>query len=402
MIKMLFSSALCLILCVSLSASENPTVSQEELDALSRSLTSQLDKEEEARSQAYSKVSTKNEKAEEVDKEKIEILIRSQERNYVTGLSIDGGGIRGLMPALWVEEIERITNRPIYKLFNYVGGTSIGGILSLGYTAPVNDGKPLSSRIFVELFEKRGEEIFPQRSKYNIFGKIYDGFREITHAHYDRTSLENLLKEYFKEIKLDQTLSNVMVTSVNSMKHDPFLFKSFEDIHRDCALWRIGCATSAAPTFFPSYAFENGIELVDGGLYANNPTSLLMRSMYDSALKKDEYLLPLEVIMVSLGTGEAPVNVIPSNAGWANAAQPVIDTLMNTSSRAVHQSMSTFFPEKQYLRINPELGRDMSLDSVSFKDISHLKEIAASQYEEIENFFNGDESKFRKQLESND
>ena len=384
-----------------ISMSEASLVSQKELNDLSQDLTLRLETEEERRSKYMPSTESKG-KTEEVDKEKIEILIRSQERNYVTGISIDGGGMRGIMPALWVEEIEKITNRPVHKLFNHVGGTSIGGILALGYTAPVNNGKPLSSRTFVELFEKRGEEIFPQRSKYNIFGKIYDKFREIIHSRYNPAPLENLLKEYFKEGTLGNVLSNVMVTSLSATTHDPILFESFRNSHKGYFLWQIGRATSAAPTFFPSYSFESGLQLIDGGMYYNNPTSLLMDSMHNAALERDEYLLPSEVIMVSLGTGEPLRTSIPSNAGWGNAAKPVIDTLMNTSSRAVHQRIQQLLPKDQYLRVNPDLKRDMELDSVSSEDISFLREISASQYEEIENFFTGDNSKFRYFLEKKD
>jgi len=60
-------------------------------------------------------------------------------------LSLDGGGIRGLMPAMMLAELERRTNRPVAQLFDLIAGTSTGGILALGLVRPGPDGKPLHS-----------------------------------------------------------------------------------------------------------------------------------------------------------------------------------------------------------------------------------------------------------------
>ena len=55
-------------------------------------------------------------------------------------LSIDGGGIRGIIPATILEHIEKMTHKPIAKLFDLIAGTSTGGILALGLTKPDADG----------------------------------------------------------------------------------------------------------------------------------------------------------------------------------------------------------------------------------------------------------------------
>src|SRR5262249_33715936 len=147
-----------------------------------------------------------------------------ENKRYKAGLSIDGGGIRGLLPAIWLDHIET-KHKPISKIFDYIGGTSIGGILALGLASPLEDQKPLSAAKLVDLLEKRGKDIFPSRSKYNIFGRIKDNVTEVTHARYEPTSLVKLLKEYFKDIELGQTLKNVVITAVNAQNHTPFIFK---------------------------------------------------------------------------------------------------------------------------------------------------------------------------------
>jgi patatin-like phospholipase/acyl hydrolase len=74
---------------------------------------------------------------------------------------IDGGGIRGIVPAMMLAEIERRTEKPIAQLFDSVDGTSTGGIIALGLTIPKCPGAPLySARHYVELYGKLGGRIF--------------------------------------------------------------------------------------------------------------------------------------------------------------------------------------------------------------------------------------------------
>ena len=76
-------------------------------------------------------------------------------------LSIDGGGIRGIIPAIVLAEIERRTGRPTAQLFDLVAGTSTGGILALGLTIPKTTGAPLyTARSLAEMYEREGSRIF--------------------------------------------------------------------------------------------------------------------------------------------------------------------------------------------------------------------------------------------------
>src|ERR1700728_2338207 len=79
-------------------------------------------------------------------------------------LSIDGGGIRGIIPAMVLAEIEKRTQRPIACLFDLIAGTSTGGILALGLSIPKTSPGPLyaASQLF-EMFEREGSRIFSSR-----------------------------------------------------------------------------------------------------------------------------------------------------------------------------------------------------------------------------------------------
>jgi uncharacterized protein len=76
-------------------------------------------------------------------------------------LSIDGGGIKGIIPAMILAEIERRAEKRIAEVFDLVAGTSTGGILALGLTKPGQDGGPeYSAKKLIDLYETEGGKIF--------------------------------------------------------------------------------------------------------------------------------------------------------------------------------------------------------------------------------------------------
>ncbi len=101
-------------------------------------------------------------------------------------LSIDGGGIRGLIPAIFLEAIEKSTNKNIWEYFDLICGTSTGGIIALAIAA----GVPMEK--IREFYEKKGNLIFPCLNKFNLMSLIFgDGGR------YPAGKLETLLKNIF-------------------------------------------------------------------------------------------------------------------------------------------------------------------------------------------------------------
>src|SRR3989442_4572018 len=91
-------------------------------------------------------------------------------------LSIDGGGIRGIIPAMVLAELERKTGRPICNLFDLIAGTSTGGVLALALTKPDAAGKPaVSAARLIELSELEGDTILPPAwHRWPIIRVLYD------------------------------------------------------------------------------------------------------------------------------------------------------------------------------------------------------------------------------------
>ena len=194
-----------------------------------------------------------------------------------TILSIDGGGIRGIIPARIVAEIEQRTGRAAADLFDLIAGTSTGGIIALALAMPEgNSRKPkYTGAELVNLYEKYGEKIFSRSLWHTI--KSVGG---LNGPKYEPDGIESVLSEYFGDVRLRDVLTRVLVTSYNTAGPAPAFFKSWRtktDKNFNYRLREIARATSAAPTFFPPLDVPDlalgkpDMCLIDGGVFANNP-----------------------------------------------------------------------------------------------------------------------------------
>lgn len=250
-------------------------------------------------------------------------------------LSIDGGGIRGVIPAVILAEIEKRMGRPIAKSFDFVAGTSTGGILALGLTMPGAGGAPkYSAADLVSLYEREGSTIFhrdPWRRLISV--------ENLLEEKYPSTGIEKVLSRYFDEAMVSQALVEVLVTSYDIERRQPYFFKRHkarQDPTRDWPMWKAARATSAAPTYFEpaKLDFQAGdyLALVDGGVYANNPAMCAYAEA--KSLWPDEE----DFLVVSLGTGELTRRIPYDQArGWGLAkwAQPILGVVFDGVSDTV-------------------------------------------------------------------
>lgn len=259
-------------------------------------------------------------------------------------LSIDGGGIRGLIPAMVLEHLEARTGRSTAEMFDFVAGTSTGGILGLALTKPGPGGRPEhSASRLVELYATRGGEIF-QRSFWRGMATL-GGFAEEKYSH---TPLEAILREYFGETALRDALVPTMVTTYDIERRDPFFFKSWRDDRNGVAMWRAARATSAAPIYFePTLVDVGGTRraLVDGGVFMNNPAV--------SAYVEAKAMFPEEqdVLVVSLGTGELTRPIPYEQAkswGVGQWAIPVLGVIFDGVSDAVDYQLRSLVRERYF------------------------------------------------------
>jgi patatin-like phospholipase/acyl hydrolase len=298
-------------------------------------------------------------------------------------LSIDGGGIRGIIPALVLAEIERQTGRAACELFDLIAGTSAGGIVALGVTAPGAGGKPLhSAEELAGFFVKDGPKIFSRSLLRTI--ETVDGLLE---EKYSAKGLEAALRENLGEALLSEALCDVLITSYDVQSHEPFFFKSAqarEGPARDYPMRVVARATSAAPTYFePEHVIPpvvlpgepSDYALVDGGTFANNPAMCA----YAEATRDHP---GADVLVVSLGTGRLNESIPFSKAkhwGLVEWARPLLGVVMDGASAAIDYQLDQLLGrDKLHFRFQTVLAKGVSdsLDDARPANIKGLSELA--------------------------
>jgi uncharacterized protein len=296
-------------------------------------------------------------------------------------LSIDGGGIRGIIPAMILAEIERRTVKRTAEVFDLVAGTSTGGILALGLTKPGQDGGPeYSAKALIELYETEGGKIFDRP----VWHRIHSA-GGVAEEKYPAKGIEEVALEYFGNVRLAEALTEVLVTAYEIERRGPWFFKRrhAKDKNRegDNFLMReVARATSAAPTYFEPLQLEwvphGNRAFVDGGVHSNNPAMCAYVEARKIHPEEDDFLV------LSLGTGE-PTREMPYEEvkGWGLAlwAQPILnvvfDGVSDTVDYQLRELLSTEEGEtRRYYRFQSKLdiGKD-DMDDASATNIQALK-----------------------------
>ncbi len=292
----------------------------------------------------------------------------------VSILSIDGGGIRGIIPATFLREIEACTGKPVCALFDIVAGTSTGGILAAALSMPDARGRPkYTADDILKLYHAYGGEIFHRSllRKATTLGGLAG-------PKYSSRALERVLAEYLHGARLNETLTEILVTAYDMSSSTPWFFKtSFAKTHRGLEdnplLTQIAYATAAAPTYFPPLALGR-LCLVDGGVFASNP------AMCAYAQAKQLYPYERDFLLVSLGTGEYVQNRPCSQverwgvAGWA---VPITQVMLNSSSATVDYQLRRMLSAESYARFQTRLSAEAAaMDDASDENLRRLQAIA--------------------------
>lgn len=335
-------------------------------------------------------------------------------------LSIDGGGIRGIIPSMILAEIEKRTGKRIHEMFDLIAGTSTGGIIALGLTMPSEQDSQQAkyyAKDLVELYQKEGQTIFRKNGNKlsavlrNSLEKILSKFSlppinidDLLNPKFPATGRDSVVTKYFGNTPIEKALTEVFITSYDTELRVPIFFTSqankqvikkrvFHKICEGFTMKQAAMATSAAPTFFEPYKVPAPISqadsgyysLIDGGVFANNPTSLaVMEAIIDA--KREHRELELEdILVVSLGTGSLTRKYTLNQTkewgliGWI---QPLINILMDGTNESVAVQLEQLLPKAddrppQYYRFQKWLdkGND-DMDDATPGNISNLEWIA--------------------------
>ncbi|WP_243286100.1 patatin-like phospholipase family protein [Geothrix terrae] len=297
-------------------------------------------------------------------------------------LSIDGGGIRGLIPALVLAELERRTGRAVADCFDLIAGTSTGGILALGLAVPGEGGRPrYSAQDLAGLYLKEGARIFDESLWRRLTNPM--GLRA---AKYPSDGLEGVLAQYFGEARLKEALVEVLVTAYDLEKRDAFFYRrrrARADVRYDVPMRVAARGTSAAPTYFEpllvSWPGDRDV-LVDGGVFANNPAMCAYAEARQGLGGSAE-----DILLVSLGTG---IHTTPYRyeeaKGWGVAgwARPILDVIFDGVADTVDYQLRQLLPagadgRPRYLRFQTDLDAGLSeMDDTSPEHLEGLQRAA--------------------------
>jgi uncharacterized protein len=290
-------------------------------------------------------------------------------------LSVDGGGIRGVIPAMVLADLEERTGRHTAELFDLIAGTSTGGIIALALTVPGQDGKPRwTANDLVDLYLTEGPRIFQ-----HSIGRQLESGLGLLDEKYDARPLDEALHMYLGDAMVSEALTDVLVTSYDLEHRQPFFFKTDRAKRTPLHDWPMHAAaraTAAAPTYFePEKLTAEGVTfaLCDGGVFAANPAMCAYaeaRRMHPRA----------EIRLVSLGTGQLTRPLHYEDVrGWGliEWARPLIDVVFDGVSDATQYELEQLLPDADYTRFQIELiGASDSLDNAHERNLEGLQDLA--------------------------
>lgn len=266
-------------------------------------------------------------------------------------LSIDGGGIKGILPAAVLTECERrfLRGGSAATYFDLIAGTSTGGIIALGLAAGMRAEEVL------EIYLCHGAEIFPKSWTPPIpFGKsfksIYQFARDLSVYRYDREPLERALRNCFGNRTLGSVERRLNIPTfdgfneVNVLKtpHHPDFRLDWQE-----ELVTVALASSAAPTFFSTY--RNGTRhFADGGVWANNP---VMVALVDAMSCFDINRHKIDIL--SLGCGEQDLRMTDGQIkrGGLFHWRTIIETAMHLQSQNAQGQAGLLTGRERMLRL---------------------------------------------------
>jgi patatin-like phospholipase/acyl hydrolase len=293
-------------------------------------------------------------------------------------LSIDGGGIRGILPAaiLTALELRYLGGRSVGDYFDMIAGTSTGGIIALGLAT----GRP--AQTILDLYVKNGRAVFPPADPGFLKMRAAHRFiKSVGHYSYDSAVLQQRLSEIFGDKTLGDTRRRLCIPSFDGFT-EVNIFKTphHPDYRRDWCerLLTVAMATAAAPTYFPVYR-DKGRVFADGGVWANNP---VMIGVVDAltCYRLDRR----QVHILSLGTGDTDIKISDQQVrlGGLWHWRDIMSSAMHLQSQNADGQAGLLIGRDQLIRLNARPKDPIKLDDYA-RARTELLPIASSLVDEF-------------------
>ncbi|XXG86586.1 hypothetical protein AAC387_Pa11g1449 [Persea americana] len=336
--------------------------------------------------------------------------------NLITILSIDGGGIRGLIPAKILSflesQLQEIDGKDarIADYFDVIAGTSTGGLIATMLTAPNEQNRPLfTAKDITAFYVEQGPKMFPN-SGCQLLASAKNILKAVVGPRYDGKYLHEIIRKILGQTRLHQTLTNTVIPTFDIKLLQPTIFSTFQvksDPSLDALLSDICIGTSAAPTYFPAHYFKTGdssegnvreFNLIDGGMAANNPALVAISEVTRQVFEENPDFFPIikpmdygKFLVISIGTGtqknEEKYSAKAAGKwgvlGWLvnSGNSPLVDVFSQASADMVDIHICVVFKalhsDCNYLRIQDDTlkGPVSSVDISTKENLENLVSI---------------------------
>ncbi|MBE8190515.1 MAG: patatin [Candidatus Thioglobus sp.] len=330
-------------------------------------------------------------------------IISRKPRIHTRILSIDGGGVRGIVAATILAHLEtklqKLSSNPEVRLVDYFdlfAGTSTGAMIVASLLSPDKNGRPkYTAAEIIKLYLKDSETIFKSSFIQGI--KSASGLLDVK---YNAEGIELICEQYFGAIELKQLLKPCLIPAYNLTSGNSYFFRQHlakTDENHNYLLKDIIRATTSAPTYFPPAQIQNIKNtnkscFVDGGIFAVNPAL----SAYAEFRRLNNKLSSENTLVLSLGTGKQNTVLDCEQiqhwgaVEWRDPGSNLISTALAERS---HQELAAVYCDNQnYLRLNPEIDEKHSssldnCDSDYLKFLHNLgKKFVANNKKQLNNF----------------
>ena len=280
-------------------------------------------------------------------------------------LSLDGGGVRELATVIFLAKLEKALGEPLYKKFDFFIGTSAGAITAMALSIAKMGGDNLLDLWSEETFERI------------LDSSLWDsklGLMQIN-PKYDGKGKEQVLTEYFGNLKLGDASGDLAIVSYDIEERKPLLLTSYGN--GNILAIDAGHASSAAPIYYPTARVGNRY-LIDGGIVANNPV------LHGYAEVKKLYP-DSNVKILSVGTG---LNKKPLK-GKASQKWGLIGWLMHDLfglmlESSLDHEIATEIIGKDYIRVNSPLGKvNRRLDDNNKSNLNNIRKMGEAWWQEF-------------------
>lgn len=307
-------------------------------------------------------------------------------------LSLDGGGLRGVVPLTILAEVEKRLSpkRELWECFDLVAGTSTGGLLSCALTMRDKNSGTKKAKYTIEdilkVYTERGKEIFP---KPNWFGNLFHKAADIFRPTFGEAGIAKVFHDVVGDSRISDCLTNILVSTYDLNNNIPLFFKSLDILNNnglDALLYDICRATSAGPTYLPTYRFEYPKNpnkehphrnCIDGGVYVNNPSMAALSDFvknykfYDPSIAKKLDIDYDKIFVLSIGTGTYSNSISDSESAkkgelyWAKA---ISDIMMRGVNKTTDYEMNEIMEDGNYVRLT------INIDNAKHADMSDSSE----------------------------